>query len=320
MNYYQELGIPNTASPEEVRQAYRNLARLLHPDQQSDETLRRLAGIQMTRLNGILETLTEPGLRASYDNSLRMANESPARGERMRAHGTVAGDLYVPIQERRWSRYAWPGAGVVGIGLIVLFLGQDVAVQRPIGDGEGNVLAGEQSESGAGAWPVRTEGQIPVWNRKAEPDQPPFPANNNDKRVMGGHAGFGPMNRPEAGGFGGEWYYAAPAKLAGPEGMCPPMYVDVEISESRGEVEGKYSARYQVGERAISPFVEFEFTGSAREPAANLKWSGSGGAAGSVRLTLLSARSMRVEWSADSLGQQMGLASGMATLVRRGSP
>src|ERR1017187_7062414 len=63
MNYYEELGLPNTASAEEVRRAYRSLARLLHPDQQPDETLRRLAGAQMTRLKQILETLTEPRLR-----------------------------------------------------------------------------------------------------------------------------------------------------------------------------------------------------------------------------------------------------------------
>jgi hypothetical protein len=102
--------------------------------------------------------------------------------------------------------------------------------------------------------------------------------------------------------------------------MCPPVYIDMEISESRGEVTGKYSARYLVGERPISPFVEFEFAGAVREPAADLEWSGAGAAAGRVRLTLLSARSLRVEWSADKLGQEMGLASGMATLVRRGPP
>jgi curved DNA-binding protein CbpA len=33
MNYYQELGFPKTAAAEEVRRAYRSLARLLHPDQ-----------------------------------------------------------------------------------------------------------------------------------------------------------------------------------------------------------------------------------------------------------------------------------------------
>jgi curved DNA-binding protein CbpA len=37
-----------------VRRAYRSLARLLHPDRQSDETPRRMAGIQLARLNDIL--------------------------------------------------------------------------------------------------------------------------------------------------------------------------------------------------------------------------------------------------------------------------
>jgi curved DNA-binding protein CbpA len=60
MNYYRELGFPKTASAEEVRRAYRSLARLLHPEQQSDETLRRLAGIQLARLNDILADPDRP--------------------------------------------------------------------------------------------------------------------------------------------------------------------------------------------------------------------------------------------------------------------
>ena len=256
----------------------------------------------------------------------------------MRAHRTAPGELDVPFRDRwRWSRFAWPGAGVVGIGLIALLLAQDAVVQLPTVDGEGNIPGGEQLERGSGAWPVRTEGRFAVPKRKSEGSagesdrtkprafsgyvvsgKPLLPVNNNDRRVTGGSADSGRRDRSQAGEFGGEWYYAKPAKSADGEGMCPPVYIDMEISESRGEVTGKYSARYMVGERPISPFVEFEFTGAVREPAADLEWSGLGGAAGRVRLTLLSARSLRVEWSADKVGQETGLASGTATLMRRG--
>jgi len=40
MNYYEELGLRPSASAEEIRQAYRELARLLPPDQQREEGLR----------------------------------------------------------------------------------------------------------------------------------------------------------------------------------------------------------------------------------------------------------------------------------------
>jgi curved DNA-binding protein CbpA len=298
MNYYEELGIPYRAASDEVRRAYRDMARLLHPDQQSDEKLRRLAGIQMARLNLILETLTDTKARARYDDSLRRQVSEPAWE---RAYDVGGGMPDAPLGHRlRWGRLAWPAAGVVGIVLITLFLVEDAVVQRTASNGEASTpaaLVGQEMESGA--WPVRLEGR---------------------HAVSGGRANRDRTDGQKAGDFEGQWYYPKPAKLADPDGMCPPVYIDVEISQFKEQVKGKYSARYLVGGRPISPFVEFEFAGAVHEPAADLQWSGAGGAAGKVRLTLLSARSLRLEWSADEVGEELGLASGTATLVRRGSP
>ena len=229
----------------------------------------------------------------------------------------------------RWGRFAWPGAGVLGIALIALFLAQDAAVQRPTGDGEGYVSAAEPDRE-SGAWPVRTEARLAIPSRVAQdnagksdttkPEASPEYIEENDRRMTEGRSDSGVTDGSQAGSFGGGWYFSKAVKSRHASGMCPPVYIDMEISESRGEVTGKYSARYLVGERPISPFVEFQFAGAVRESAADLGWSGSGGAAGRVRLTLLSARQLRVEWTADQVGAEMGLASGMATLVRRGSP
>jgi len=70
MDYYEELGLSRTTSLDEIRHAYRQFARLIHPDQQPDEHLRRLAEIQMKRLNQILEVLTDAVQRREYDRSL----------------------------------------------------------------------------------------------------------------------------------------------------------------------------------------------------------------------------------------------------------
>src|SRR5690348_5432195 len=64
MTYYEELGVSETASREEIRQAYKQLARVIHPDHCGDNPTRRLADLQLKRLNGILEMLLDPQGRA----------------------------------------------------------------------------------------------------------------------------------------------------------------------------------------------------------------------------------------------------------------
>jgi hypothetical protein len=70
MNYYEELGVRQDAAIEEIRQAYRVLTRLLHPDGQSDVRLKAMAECQMRRLNEILAILTDSQKRRQYDASL----------------------------------------------------------------------------------------------------------------------------------------------------------------------------------------------------------------------------------------------------------
>ena len=71
MNYYEELGLTAAASPDEIRKAHRTFSRLLHPDQQTDESLRQAAELQMRRLNSVVDLLLDPQQRRKYDDGLR---------------------------------------------------------------------------------------------------------------------------------------------------------------------------------------------------------------------------------------------------------
>ncbi|MBI4906677.1 MAG: DnaJ domain-containing protein [Acidobacteria bacterium] len=70
MTYYEELGVSPKASTEEIRKAYKRLARLLHPDKLQDKQARHVAECQMRRLNGVYETLSNEERRQAYDISL----------------------------------------------------------------------------------------------------------------------------------------------------------------------------------------------------------------------------------------------------------
>ena len=54
---YQVLGVPSTATDEEIKKAYRNLARKYHPDNYHDNPLADLAQERMKEINEAYETI-----------------------------------------------------------------------------------------------------------------------------------------------------------------------------------------------------------------------------------------------------------------------
>lgn len=70
MTFYEELGVSPDAPSESIREAYRNLARLLHPDSQMDPVLKESAESQMKRINQMYGVLSDPEKRRRYDMEL----------------------------------------------------------------------------------------------------------------------------------------------------------------------------------------------------------------------------------------------------------
>jgi len=69
IDHYRTLGVPASASPDELRDAYRALARRLHPDRVADPSARRSADDRMAKVNEAWRVLGDPDLRAAYDRS-----------------------------------------------------------------------------------------------------------------------------------------------------------------------------------------------------------------------------------------------------------
>ncbi|WP_169239889.1 J domain-containing protein [Candidatus Roseilinea sp. NK_OTU-006] len=66
-DYYAILGVSPNASPEEIRQAYRQCVRELHPDLNPDRA--EWATRQLQRVNAAYDVLREPALRQQYDRA-----------------------------------------------------------------------------------------------------------------------------------------------------------------------------------------------------------------------------------------------------------
>ena len=356
LTYYDELGVPRNASAEQIKDAFRGLARLLHPDQHVDAQLKSLAELQMRKLNRIYAVLSDMEQRRLYDRSLV--------GDRPAVPAPPAEKLAELFSGPTGGRIAWLGA--VAVAIVFLFwLATDVA-PNPLTAGSEKtagqpVYAAEQTvprpaassdtasllrdlkiarvERDAAIQEIaRLRGQkppVPGTGRSAEsrdPDSsmpavspvsapPDIQANTVAAVAIPSSSPAtqpaAPRLRPQP--FNGFWFFVRTQDDKKNPALYPPEFIEATISEQSGQIRGRYRSRYHITDRAISPDVNFDFSGTI-DVASNTvtaNWIGPGGARGEMTMKLLSEHSMRVEWSTDRLGNLQGLTSGTAALTRR---
>jgi hypothetical protein len=109
--HYQVLGVSTGASTDEIRRAYRERMRAIHPDVNKKSAN---DSQQMTEINLAWKTLSSPQLRRAYDASVFVSNSSSVSSGTRITERVV---LYTP------ARFPWRGmiiASVVGAVLVLI--------------------------------------------------------------------------------------------------------------------------------------------------------------------------------------------------------
>ena len=354
MNYYEELAVAQDASMAEIHQAYRALARLLHPDSQSDPKLKSAAERQMIRLNGILATLTDPEKRRGYDESLctklAVPEATPPPPSAPSAHRHLPWILACCI--------------LVAVGLWYLRSNEPGDLLADRGTAPSPIRSVQPSQT---APPVRpppaSEDRAPLSENRvfkrspARPKPSPPPADLNPGENSAPDEPVNPLPEPReptaavpsvaaktaalpvppspaaletpvqsqrtalqpAGTeFAGRWLYAPGSHEAQTPGMYPPEFIEFFLSEEQGILSGKYWARYRIPDKPVSPEVQFRVSGAPQAGVTTLKWVSDDGAKGQMKVVLRDANSMEVTWWTTAFGsRQMALASGTNVLVRQ---
>ena len=145
MSYYDDLGVAQDATLEQIRDSYRTLVRLLHPDRHSDPALKGTAEGQLRRINRIAEVLLDPERRRTYDAELSAAEQrtQPIIIERL---------PQTRITRFRAGTLAWGIAALASVGMIFWLSSQGEPLIEPlesiISRGENGARRNSATEAG----------------------------------------------------------------------------------------------------------------------------------------------------------------------------
>jgi curved DNA-binding protein len=139
-DYYEVLGVPRTATSDDIKRAYRQLARKHHPDLQPAAERARAAE-RFKEINEANDVLSDPDKRAKYDalgaNWKSGMDFTPPPGARPGAGGTVEWEDLGDVSDFFASLFGRPsgrgGAGRGGRGGVRITIpGNDVEAMLPI--------------------------------------------------------------------------------------------------------------------------------------------------------------------------------------------
>lgn len=96
IDHYAVLGLEAGASPDDIRQAYRHLAKLCHPDVQSGQ---RTDTERMAAINAAYEVLGDVQRRAEYDQQLAGVKAVPSPRPSARSARSVNQDVFLRLND-----------------------------------------------------------------------------------------------------------------------------------------------------------------------------------------------------------------------------
>jgi hypothetical protein len=336
MSYYDDFGVSAAASPDEIRESYRTLVRLLHPDQHTDAALKAAAEAQMRLLNERFAMLSDPERRRRYDSELAGVVERAAPI-------IIHAPRPIPIARRKTpaGTLAWMGAALAS-GLLILWLSLHDGVSPPpqttlataasapepvkpetAAPSSDSVRALQQQLRIAIAQRDQALAQLmrtspakvtPVVESSSPLADPPIAIAPLELPTAAPVAAAAPaVEKPKS--FAGMWFYAKQNAPNKNKALYPPEFIETMIVEENGSIHGRYRARYRITDKAISPDVRFEFDGKVSGESAQVAWRGDGGSRGEAQIKLITGTSMEMKWSATEMGP-LGLQQGTAVLVR----
>ena len=319
LTHYDDLGLAPGASGEEIREAYLNLVRLLHPDLSSEPSLKRFSENQLKRVSRAYAVLSDPARRRRYDAQLTRAPEEDAE-EPVREERTAGRS-----RARAWITLGWlicAFAGIVGIGWYESQQASDppgqvsAAPNPPVPTttpAQPPASTSDTPDKPADLDAVRSQLAAAQADRDRALEQTVLQAKELDfltGRVLGGRPA------PSASRLSGVWVLPV-GKVPATASAFTPESVDLILSAQQDSVEGRFRARYPGMGAPDPPMVRFYLEGKIQEDVANAKWAGEDGSKGEIQLKLGSDNSLQLVWSTTQPGKQSGPDSGTLALARK---
>jgi hypothetical protein len=308
VNYFEELGLARSAGPKDIRQAYKTLAWLLHPDRQRSENQRKLAETQMKRLNETIGILLNPVSRKEYEATLDGKAARPAPPQ-------VIVVPQAPPERETWfhtvdARAVFLFVAGMAFASIFWYL-LDVGHPQP------------EVRIQAAALPGPTEPDLRA--RVLELEERLGEVEREHK---------GRVVRGPALGIAGAWYYdleggeragtdgsvhAAQRRGLGAETPVPGTFagkrIDMSVAEAGGMVRGSYRSQGNPLAGQPANAVAFQFEGKGGGSHARLPWVDAAGGNGEIELRLIGPDTIETRWWAYTTGGAEN--AGTAVLRRR---
>ena len=322
LTYYDDLGLPADASGEEIREAYLNLVRLLHPDLSSEPSLKRFAENQMKRVSRAYAVLSDAGRRSRYDAKLAGTDEGESE-ETVGANRSAGRS-----RARAWITLGWlicAFAGIVGIGWYVS--------QQAGGPSEPSQVSAAPNPPQAAVSPAAQTAASPSDSSDKPLDLDALRSELTAARTERDHAleqtvlqakeldfltnrVLSPRPVPGASRISGVWVLP-PFKASRIASAYTPEAVDLILSAQQETLQGRFRARYPGMGAPDPPMVRFYFEGKLQNDVANANWVGEDGSKGEIQLNLASENALQLVWSTTQPGKQSGPDSGTLALVRK---